>query len=160
MYAFLTVVISKKEVAECDVSSTLRTLNRLLESPKIARSYRERVDIAFDGYDHCGEELYEIPEVRNYVYQLDESFPYWLYFLSKQHTGLHALLFCFLPPFLTEEAQARTYPVEINDLLTRRWFPALNHVGEFVGMSDKENEDLTERTFKYISNGPFPLGDR
>ena len=73
----------------------------------------ERVEISFHGYDHTPQELFEIPEVRNFVYQLDEQFPFWLFFLSKRHLGLQCLLFCFLPPFLTEDARSRIFPERI-----------------------------------------------
>lgn len=153
----LIIVVSKDEVLSEDVEPALGTLKRLTESSEAARLYREKVDIAFQGYDDHPEELFEIPEVRNYVYKLDEQFPFWLYFLSKKHLGLQALLLCFLPPYLKEEAKKKIFPERINDLLTKRWFPALNHIGEFVGMSDHENEAITERTIQYIFNGPLRI---
>lgn len=153
----LIIIVSKDEVLSEDVEPALGTLKRLTESSEAARLYREKVDIAFQGYDDHPEELFEIPEVRNYVYKLDEQFPFWLYFLSKKHLGLQALLLCFLPPYLKEEAKKKIFPERINDLLTKRWFPALNHIGEFVGMSDHENEAITERTIQYIFNGPLRI---
>lgn len=153
----LIIIVSKDEVLSEDVEPALGTLKRLTESSEAARLYREKVDIAFQGYDDHPEELFEIPEVRNYVYKLDEQFPFWLYFLSKKHLGLQALLLCFLPPYLKEEAKKEIFPERINDLLTKRWFPALNHIGEFVGMSDHENEAITERTIQYIFNGPLRI---
>lgn len=117
----------------------------------------ERVDIAFHGYDHTHEELFEIPEVRDFVYKLDEQFPFWLYFLSKRHLGLQCLLWCFLPPFLTVEARSKIFPERINDLLTKRWLPAMNQIGEHLGLSESQIERLTERALSYITNGRFPL---
>jgi hypothetical protein len=117
----------------------------------------ERVEISFHGYDHHREELFEIPEVRNFVYQLDEQFPFWLYFLSKRHLGLQCLLFCFLPPFLTEDARSRIFPERINQLLTNRWFPAMNSICEYVGFSEMQIERLTKRALDYITTGRFPL---
>ena len=48
-------------------------------------------------------------EVSNFVCELDQQFPFWLFFLSKRHRGLQCLLFCFLPPFLTEAGRARSF---------------------------------------------------
>jgi hypothetical protein len=64
---------------------------------------------------------------------------------------------CFLPPYLKEEAKQEIFPESINDLLTNRWFPALNHIGDFVGMSENENKAISERTIQYIFNGPFRI---
>lgn len=144
------IVVSRKEVEEADTSLALGIFQRLLESPEIAKAYQEKVDIVFHGYDEDSRELFEIPEVRNYVHRLDNDFPFWLYFLSKEYSGLQAILLCFLPPYLTEEAKGRIYPGKINDLLLMRWFPALNHICTFVGLNDPDIEAITERTIQYI----------
>jgi hypothetical protein len=135
----LVVVISKAEVEAIDTSEALGVLKKLTVSPDTARKFVERVDISFHGYDHTPQELFEIPEVRNFVYQLDEQFPFWLFFLSKRHLGLQCLLLCFLPPFLTEDARSRIFPERIRQLLTNRWFPAMNQMCEYVGFSEMQN---------------------
>ena len=155
----LVLVISRAEVEAMDTSAALGVLKKLTESPDTAREFVERVDISFHGYDHTRQELFEIPEVRNFVYQLDGQFPFWLYFLSKRHLGLQCLLFCFLPPFLTEDARSRIFPERINQLLTNRWFPAMNHICEYVGFSERQIERLTEHALAYITTGRFPLDE-
>jgi hypothetical protein len=52
-----------------------------MQSPESAKEFFERVDIAFHGYDHDSRELFEIPDVRAHANQLDEQFPFWLFFL-------------------------------------------------------------------------------
>ena len=153
----LVIVVSRSEVEAMDTSAALGTLRKLTDSPATAREFVERVDIAFHGYDHTRDELFEIPEVRNFVYKLDEQFPFWLYFLSKCHLGLQCLLWCFLPPFLTDDARSRIFPERINDLLTKRWFPAMNHICGYVGFSESQIEQLTERALAYITKGRFPI---
>jgi hypothetical protein len=74
-------VVSRSEVETADISLALRLLRRLLESPGTSRKFYERVEIVFDGYDHIQDELFEISEGRNFVYRLDEKFPFWLFFL-------------------------------------------------------------------------------
>jgi hypothetical protein len=72
-------------------------------------------------------------EVRNLVNQLDQQFPFWLFFLSKRHLGLRCLLFCFLPPFLAEGARARIFPERTSQLLSNRWLPAMSQMCQYVG---------------------------
>lgn len=153
----LVIVISRNEVEAMDISAALGTLKKLTDSPDTAREFVERVDIAFHGYDHIRDELFEIPEVRNFVYKLDDQFPFWLYFLSKRHLGLQCILWCFLPPFLTDDARSRIFPERVNDLLTKRWLPAMNHICEYVGFSESQIEQLTERAMAYITKGRFPI---
>ena len=85
----LVVIVRRHDVEAGNTASTLRVLSRLLAGVATVREYRERVDIAFQGYDTDSRELFEIPEVRRFVAALDDSFPYWLYFLVR-FTGGHA----------------------------------------------------------------------
>ncbi len=149
----LSHIISRAEVEAMDTSTVIGLLNRLIGSPETARRFVERVDISFQGYDDTRQELFEIPEVRNFVYKLDGEFPYWLYFLSKQLVGLKCLLLCFLPPFLTEDGRSRIFPERIRRLLENRWLPAMNHICAFAGMSEKEVERLSDRAIAYCFTG-------
>ncbi len=153
----LYILISREEVEAQDVAAPLATLKSLITSPEVARSYMENVDVVFGGYDGDSRELFEIPEVRDYAYKLDNEFPYWLFFLSKYGLGLQCLLLCFLPPYLTEEARATIHPERTRELLLDRWLPAMNQVSEFAGLSGDEIDQLTERAISYIANGSLPL---
>ena len=146
----LLIVVSREEVEALDTSEALNSLNKLLESPFYARHYKEYVDISFSGYDDWQEEVYEIMEVRNYVYKLDEQFHYWLYFLSKEMSGLYALAMCFIPPFLKDDIKEKYVKEGLADLLTNRWIPAMNRIGEFVEMGEDENNEMTEKSVLYF----------
>jgi hypothetical protein len=147
---FLYIVVDRQDVMAGNTRPTLDVLKSLIRSPAYARQWHERVDIAFDGYNETKEELFEIVDVRNFVYQLDEQFPFWFFFLSKSHFGLQCIMLCFLPPFLTPEAEAEIFPERIGRLLENRWFPAMNHVCKFIGMSELEIEQMTNRVIEYI----------
>lgn len=149
------IVVTREEVDAQDTSSVLEALGALIQSPEQARSLFEQVDIAFHGYNETSEELFEIQEVRNFVNALDEKFPFWLYFLSKTGTGLQCIAYCFLPPFLTKAGKAQHFPKRLNDLLTRRWFPAMNQVCEWTGFSEQQIESLTDRSVEYLLGGPL-----
>ena len=152
----LYILISREEVEARDRTAPLATLKSLISSPEIAKSYMENVDVIFGGYDSDSRELFEIPEVRDYVYKLDDEFPYWLFFLSKYGSGLQCLLLCFLPPYLTEEARVKIHTERTRDLLLDRWLPAMNQVSEFAELSGDEIDELTERALDYIVNGRLP----
>lgn len=149
----LYIVVSKQDVLSGNTLSTIEVLKTLTRSPEDALRWRERVEIAFDGYNDSQWELFEIPEIRDFVYQLDEAFPFWLFFLSKARFGLQCIMLCFLPPFLKPEAKAEIFPEKIGRLLEDRWLPAMNHVCDFVGMNEKEIEQMTDRVIEYIRAG-------
>lgn len=146
----IILVVSKEEVLNEDISSILTSLNALLESPEKAKSYCEKIDISFDGYNNTHDELFEIMEVRNFVFKLDKEFPYWLYFCSKELQGLRTLLYCFLLPHLTDKAKEKHHQKQALELLITRWFPAMNSVCDFVKADEVENIRLTEATYKYV----------
>ncbi|HQT64291.1 MAG: hypothetical protein B7Z75_04605 [Acidocella sp. 20-57-95] len=147
----ISIVISRSEVESCDIDPALETLKTFVQSAEIIADYFEKLDISFYGYDQDPRELFEIPEVRKYVYKLDEKFPYWLFFLSKSHFGLQCLLLCFLPPHLSKEAKIRLFPAEIERILAKRWFPAMDQICKHVGFSDVQVEELMDRVVKYIA---------
>ena len=153
----LVVAVSRQEVESGLTTPALSTLRKLMESPELARSFFERVEVTFFGYDNDPRELFEIDEVRSFVRKIDDEFPFWLFFLSKRHTGLQCLMLCKLPPFLTEEGRSEIFPKRISELLTKRWFPAMNQTCEYAGLSETEIRELTDRVVKYITNGPLPL---
>jgi hypothetical protein len=150
---FLHIIVTKQDVLARNTQPTIDSLLSLLQSPETALKWRERVDISFDGYNESQWELFEIPEVRDFVYHLDESFPYWLFFLSKAHFGLQCIMLCFLPPFLTPEAQANTFPDRIRKLFEDRWGPAMCYVCEFTGMTGQQVDQMTDRFIEYIKAG-------
>lgn len=154
-FGTLMVVVSRQEVETGDTSGPLSTLKHLISSQQMVREFRTRVDIAFDGYNETSEELFEIPKVRDYVHALDEQFPYWLYFLSRNYAGLQCLTLCFLLPYLTDEARAERHPQQLADLFERRWGPALNHICASAGFPDSEVDALIESALIYYKSGPI-----
>jgi hypothetical protein len=150
----IVVVISRQEVETGDTSSVASVLKSCIASPERALSLFEKLDIAFHGYDQDQREVFEIPEVRKYVSLLDQEFPFWLFFLTKEKLGLQAIMLCFMPPYLTEDARKTVLPERLDQLLSGRWFPAMNHICEVVGFSESQIERLTDDVANYFINGP------
>ena len=148
------LVISREQVNAGDTSSALSILGSCLASPARALSLFQKVDISFSGYEDISRELYEIPEVRDYVRALDDEFPFWLFFLTKFGLGLQCIMLCFMPPFLTDAGRQRAFPKSLGSLLMSRWFPAMNQICEWVGFSEDQIEQLSDEVGEYFSNGP------
>jgi hypothetical protein len=155
---FITIIASKEEVLSGNTESVMTALRALIASPESALRWRESVDFAIDGYNDVQWELFEIVEVRDFVAKLDEQFPFWLFFLSKRDLGLQCVAYCFLPPFLKPEARVQIFPERLDDLLSRRWFPAMNQICDWVGLSEHEIEDMSDRSVKYLLTGPIRSG--
>jgi hypothetical protein len=150
----IVVVVSRNEVEARDTSSVISVLKSCLASPERTRSLFGKLDVTFHGYDQDKRELHEIPEVREYVYLLDQEFPYWLFFLRKNGFGLQAIMHCFMPPYLTEQARKTVWPQRLDKLLSSRWFPAMNQICVSVGFSEAQIETLTNDVCNYFIDGP------
>jgi hypothetical protein len=149
------VVVSRRSVESGDVTEALTALSGLLVS---AATYRERVDLTFAGYGERPAELWDIDEVRAYVARLDERFPYWLYFLSKETEALLVVAACLTRPAPVRPGGPGVGLVgaEVAALLEERWFPGLNAVAELTGLSHADTVLITERTTRYFRDGPLP----
>jgi hypothetical protein len=143
-------VIPRDEVEGRDIQPTLQVLAPLIQSRRTARAFMERVCVAFDGYNDTTAELFEIPEVREYVHELDSRFPYWLYFLDKRTHSFDAMWRCFMPPHLTPQAQREKFPRRLDSLLRNWWAPAMDTVCDFAGVTEQEHHDLCERYALYF----------
>jgi hypothetical protein len=157
---FLAVVISRQEVESGDIRGPLGVLSRLIESPPTAKRFAERVDIVFDGYNDTPQELFEMASVRDFVRQLDQQFPYWLFFLSKRCLGLQCLFLCLLPEPVIRDESEELYRQRLGELLLHRWFPAMNHICAFAGYSEQERNALTDRVEAYVKDGRIPPADQ
>jgi len=71
-----------------DLSGCLRVLDSLIGSRERAMRFRDRVDFDVDGYNDDPRELFEVPEIRTFVRELDAKWPYWFFFLSKASEAL------------------------------------------------------------------------
>jgi hypothetical protein len=90
----IAVFVSRDEFERLDLSGCLQVLDSLIESRERAMRFRDRVDFAVDGYNDDPRELFEIPEVRTFVRELDAKWPYWFFFLSKATGALAMIMFC------------------------------------------------------------------
>jgi hypothetical protein len=148
------ITVSHEEVEALETSPAMSVLRSCLVSTERALSFFERLDVAFHGYNDDHRELCEILEVREYVSALDHQFPYWLFFLTKQGLGLQCIMYCLMPPYLSEEGRRTVLPRKLDELLSKRWFPAMDQLCGAVGFSEQQIEDLTNRTVDYFVNGP------
>ncbi|WP_157101587.1 hypothetical protein [Nocardia shimofusensis] len=145
---------AREDVENGDIQPTLDVLSAVLTSPTQARRAMGAVDLAIHGYDHTPTELFEMDLVRSFVRHLDEAFPYWLFFSSLHSASLQMIALCFLPPFLTDEGKRQHFGPRLNDLLLKRWIPALNQMAEYVGLTDTELRDRSDAAIDYFTLGP------
>lgn len=147
-------VIEKDDVCAGNVSEVKEFLDSLIESEVAARIQFQSIEISFNGYDEDPREVFEIDEIRDFVRKLDLEFPYWLYFMNPSYPGLFAISMCILPPNPDAITKTQIHPQNLVNLLERRWFPALYHIGKWTLMSESELDMIAVRCGEYFYKGP------
>jgi hypothetical protein len=90
----LTYFASRDDVESCNINRALEFLVKLLE-PRAAQRFKRRLLFGVSGYDADSRELYQIPEVRSWMRELDLVFPYWFYFLVREPSTMEFVRFRF-----------------------------------------------------------------
>jgi len=151
----LVIIVTKQEVLERNIQPALNVLRSLMESPEMSKAYKENVEIIFQGYSDNIPELLKSQPVREYVNLLDEEFPFWFFFLSKEYLGLQNMVRCFLPPYRTDSGAREVSPERVDYYLMNRWLPAMSHICHYAGCSEEEINELADRGVRYIESGRF-----
>jgi len=148
----LDIIITKEDVLRQDTSGPMSYLSPLIDNEDFAVFFREKVNIRFDDSDLLGKSLDELPEVRKYILKLDNEFPYWFYFLSKESPGLFLIHQCHMLPFLSDEDEFDLNINQFKENIINKWLPAMTEMCDFTNMSDQEMEEMCMRVYSYLKN--------
>jgi hypothetical protein len=144
------VSITRAAVENNSLLAMERQLESLSDSGK--NSFQSMV-IEFDGYNDERDQIYEIPSVRKWVYEVFMLCPHLLYFVSHYLDSHLVLLACLGdvetswsgPPTLTPreylragidpviEAPRRKYEIRLADDTYARMALSLQHYGRLIG---------------------------
>lgn len=97
MPAMLILEVTRREIEERNISSSIERLMVVADSRANALRYREALIIQVNGYDSDKRELPEIPEVRDFFKQLTSHWPHWLWFLNREVGGIPLLISLLCP---------------------------------------------------------------
>lgn len=133
-----SVVVSREDVEKRETGRVLNVLSSLTVSARVMRQFCGRVDLFFGGYDDDPREVFEIPEVRAFVRDLDARFPELPYLLSR-HTRIHrTFAFCLVPAEMSDDGRVRVDRSEYHALVAR-W------LGQTSRLARQTHDDLDER---------------
>lgn len=146
----LTVVITRQEVEAADVTSTLDVLNGWIRGSNRPVELSGQLMLAIDGYDDDARELWQIPEVRCYIYELDQRFPYWFFFANPHSDTLKVVAFCLTRTTSVRPGLTQIDPSSMGAFLARH-FEALNVLCEKWNLPDSRNQELCEAVLQSLS---------
>jgi hypothetical protein len=143
------VVVSPQETLSLDIKPALKVLESVLYDGETVRMFQGRVNIAFDGYDNDSRELYEVPEVRQYLAALDSKFPYWFYFLSTANDTLKLIAFCFCRTRKIKTGLAFPEPHDFQGFMIVH-FDALNRLFSCFQLDESINQEISGSIADYF----------
>jgi len=145
----ILLVVSRDEIERLDLSNCLQVLNSLIESREKAMRFRDRVVFGVDGYNDDPRELFEIPEVRTFIRELDGKWPYWLFFLSKATDMLAMIMFC-LSKYQKVDAGLACYDPRDLETFLYLHFDALNSLFDQFDLDKALNLEISKAIFDYF----------
>jgi len=144
--------IDRKDIEAKNIGNALEFLTELLCAREIVMSMKDKVEFSVHGYDDDPRELYEIPEVLEFLRQLDEVWPYWMLFQHPNHSWLQILCIC-----LSNGKKNNQGFLEFDsDLLSKnmnRWFLALNELSHKFAISLEINKAVSEKAMRILTKG-------
>jgi hypothetical protein len=153
-FDFVVLNFDRGDIEAGDTSDVMAVLKQLLERDAAIR-FCEKVDLCCTGYESDSRELWEIPEVRAFVQRLDQQFPYWCYFLSRNGEGLLWLTYCLYPLAMSQDEKQRLWLPAIRKYIEDRGIPQMTAICRYVGCSDQEAVRLTNGAANYLVNKPL-----
>ena len=143
------VVVSRQEVDSLDINPALNVLRSLLYDAETVRMFQGQVSLSFHGYDSDPRELYQIPEVRQYLASLDSQFPYWLYFLSTNDDLLKMIAYCLCRTSFIESGSAHPDRADMQTFLLSH-FAAINELFDRYDLNESINDKISDLIADYF----------
>lgn len=147
--------IGRQAIEEGNTRAIASYFEALRSDKKRALQSQGKVGFYISGYDDDPRELYEIPEVVNYLKKLEPEVKYWFYFLSVNPLvdSLKVLFFCLCNPKKEEKTDdgdlLHPDPV-LQKAFYERNFLWLNEITDFLGQPVSENKRISLEVFKYL----------
>ena len=117
-------------------------LNPLLEDRDFAWRFRRQMILTIDGYDADPRELVDIPEVREFLREIDQQWPFWVHFFNHVDDTIVLYVSCVCGSNYPGGGAAEIDPAKLGAVL-ERGFLAINGIFETHGFPESENEEIS-----------------
>lgn len=156
--------VPKKEVVEKKFQFLFDGLERIQATTDLIIHLKNKVDISFNGYDFDNRELFEIPEVKEWVLELFEKSNCWPYLMAMDDIGgfMKTAFLCHLKTLKKNKAEKGKFSVdyekqEVIEFIELNWHK-LNLYSDEKNISEKVNREISNKIVYYFTNGEVELG--
>lgn len=154
--------IPKEDIQKNNYDFLITALNRIQATKELILHLKGRVDVSFDDYEDDDRELFEIPEVKNWIlnlYKLSDCWPYLM--AMDKHSGFMKVLFICHIPKIEKKIIGKGYSIdyEPKELLPfiESIYLKLNEYCQKNSLSEKTNKEITGKILSYFSDGKIKL---
>lgn len=139
------------DVSDKDTSRPRAFFDRLLKTKALAASTMGKIELSFFGYDDDPRELFEIPEVRDYVKALDAIFPELFFFAVPEEPASTLRLFGLCVCNGTWEGP-RSTPGTMGKVSCDGWllanfmerhFEGFNDLADWIGITEEKIREIS-----------------
>jgi len=155
-FDYFDIVIDRETIEKVDFS-IIETLIKKFDNKKLLNNAAGNLNISFYGYEEDPREIFEIPEIQNWVKasMIVRKIP-WFYFLSTEPTSqsIKALALCFIAEQVeTTDGTIRYQPMQKN----LQDFAMLNfqNMNYFMGthqLSENLKTKISKKINSYFQN--------
>jgi len=155
-FDFFDIVIDREAIEKADFSM-VETFIKKFDNKKLLHDAVGTLNISFYGYDEDPREIFEIPEVQNWVKtsMVVRKIP-WFYFLSTEPTSqsIKALTLCFIAEQVkTSDGTIRYQPMQKNlQNFVMLNFQNMNYFMDTQELSENLKTKISEKVNSYFQN--------
>ncbi|WP_298248335.1 DUF4365 domain-containing protein [uncultured Christiangramia sp.] len=156
--------IPKEEILNKKYQFILSGLERVQATAELVLNLKNRIDISFDDYESDERELFEIPEVKNWILELYSKSNCWPYLMAMDHTSgfMRLLFYCQIENLeIIRDHKARKFDVPYSGedfkKIVYPMFHKLNKYCKEKGLSMETNKEISTLIANYYSQGQIPL---
>ena len=134
--------VSKKEVTNKDYKRIINSLEILKEA---GREAKRKLFLVFDGYNDDKREIYEIPEIRDFVKDIYNKYKYLFYFLTTLDNNRSIIYACInnIEIIHNNNNPIVKFRIILNKEIERETTNAMLEYGTQIGETEMQREIFT-----------------
>jgi hypothetical protein len=145
----VVLMFSRREVEAGDPSALVERLNSLFNTRDAIWRYRGQVALAVDGYNDDPRELVDVPEVRAFLVEFDQQWPYWAFYFNQVDDSIKLLASCLCAGRYLGRGQVEIDAEKLQRFLLTG-FAAMNSIFDEHGFAEAELEAMSNGVIEVI----------
>jgi len=158
----LLIFVGKDDIEELNYRPLVDLIARICSNKHHLSKFRENIEIGIHGFDTDSRELYEIPEIKNWMWSIFEQVPGLTYFLTNDEYSQFLKVYVFSRvklDIIDKNLQERKVWVEFDNKYLEEIFNTifkdLNEFTDAFEMSEQINKEISNNLAKCITGKGF-----